>query len=1302
MLTDGTSIEGYVFKQDSSLGPRGSVAKPYFADLSFFWAYSVAYSTTGDEFMWKMARDIALGNKYGDIGESPSHTPKLIVEITYSDVYGLLGFLELYRKTKSPEFLKMAQCIGNNIVNNQFYKGFFVPSKRHIYTRFDCFEPLALLHLHAATTSEMRYVPQVWPSSPLFVPPYRYKEQGVDLRDIYTLIESPEPPMSLQEAAVIGDANMVRTLLDKGVGVDSWDDSLKKTALHRAAISGYKDVVELLLAKGADIDAGRFDIGTALHYAVENNYKEISELLISRGADVNAKRGDGDTPLHSAARAHKEIVELLIANGADVNAKNNDGQTPVAIASNRNRKDIVELLVEKGAVPSSIHAVARFGILAGVKALLEQGLDVNAQDDEGLTPLHCAVQGGHKEIAELLIANGADINSKDKEGHTSLYYAVSNEDKDMVEFLVTKGADVHLVPEKGYPLLSHAVWSGNRDIVELLVAHGARFDVKDQDGFTAFRYAASQGNRELVEFFVAKGADISSLHMAACVGDLARVESFVEEGAGVDAKDELGWTPLYWAASTGQEEVAKFLIANGANVNVGANNNRTSLHQAAQAGWQKLAELFISEGAEVDVKDKRGDTPLYRAVLAGHRAVVDLLIAKGANVNEKNRNGQTPLYRAVQRGHKDVVEVLIAKGADINAKVTNLSQTFLHIAVVGGRKDIAALLIAKGIDVNSKNVNGQTPLHLSVRQGSRDIAELLIANGADMNVKNRWNRTPLDLATDRGHTEIVELLKKHAVDIKVSSESKHDVAITGISALTRGLKDYTVPVIVNLENQGNCGESFNVKLIDITESAIIGTKSVHLSPAGVDGMDEVSDMIFTSPAGDPGFFGQYVNCGGDVNGDGYNEIIISAPRWNKEKGRTYLYYGGSNIDTNPDMIFKGEHDEERLGEGLSLGDLNGDGYDDVILGACKYRNYQGRVYVFLGGPEMDQKYDLVFDGEEVTTGAFGYKILVGDVDNDNCDDLLLTAPAYAPIAQSWKGRAYLYYGGDPMDTICDRVFEGENIDDHFGIDAVIGGDVDGDGYKDILIGALLYPGRNPERGRAYLYYGNDKANMDTTCDVVFECPESGQNQFGYVEMVDIDKDGHADVLVGARFALKFRGRVYLYWGSERADMDAIPDKFFTGEKRSNDQLSGNSIHHGYFNNDNYPDIAVGAHGWHDFTGRVHVYYGNEKALIDESSDKIFTGVPQSRFGVWFGVGDLNNDRYDDIVVGGYMYNKNQGRAWLYYGSPGDSRQLKFDWDTTNASSGKHTLKVEIPPIPGEKDISNNTMNVTVEVKEPSK
>jgi len=185
MLTDGTSMEGYVCRKVGYFGPKGRVLKAGRAGPMDLWAYTLAYRVTGDEFMWEMARSIAGGNNFGDIGATAKDEPQLKTLTDCSEVAALLGFLELYKKTGSPAYLSMAGKIGDNILTARFHKGYFVNSRKHIYARFDALEPLALLHLDSAVRGKPALLPKVWPGTSYFHCPHDGEGRTYDNNVIY-------------------------------------------------------------------------------------------------------------------------------------------------------------------------------------------------------------------------------------------------------------------------------------------------------------------------------------------------------------------------------------------------------------------------------------------------------------------------------------------------------------------------------------------------------------------------------------------------------------------------------------------------------------------------------------------------------------------------------------------------------------------------------------------------------------------------------------------------------------------------------------------------------------------------------------------------------------------------------------------------------------------------------------------------------------------------------------------------------------------------------------------------------------
>jgi ankyrin repeat protein len=288
--------------------------------------------------MWEMARSIAKGNNFGDIGSIANNQPELEKNTNCSDPYVLLSFLELHRKTGRVEFLEMASKIGDNMLAYRFHKGFFVPSKKALYTKFDYVEPLAVLHLDAVVNARSGLTTQIWPSRTDFSCQYAGSMQS-DNRVIYSQTRRTELLTLLRVAAWAGRVDEVETIISKGVDVNA---HCKLDSLIFQRIWGAQVGLDKWL------EASLTNTTTPLHAAARRGHQEVAALLIVSGADVNAKDQDGWTPLSQAARkGNRDIVELLIAKGADVNVTDNNGRAPLWWA--RRHKEIVELLRKHGA-----------------------------------------------------------------------------------------------------------------------------------------------------------------------------------------------------------------------------------------------------------------------------------------------------------------------------------------------------------------------------------------------------------------------------------------------------------------------------------------------------------------------------------------------------------------------------------------------------------------------------------------------------------------------------------------------------------------------------------------------------------------------------------------------------------------------------------------------------------------------------------------------------------------------------------------------------------------------------------------
>jgi hypothetical protein len=364
------------------------------------------------------------------------------------------------------------------------------------------------------------------------------------------------------------------------------------------------------------------------------------------------------------------------------------------------------------------------------------------------------------------------------------------------------------------------------------------------------------------------------------------------------------------------------------------------------------------------------------------------------------------------------------------------------------------------------------------------------------------------------------------------------------------------------------------------------TGKVYIHYGSATGVSLSPDITLTGEAQED-WFGVAVAGAGDVNNDGYDDVLVGVSRNTSYTGKAYIYYGGSSMNSVADVTFVGETQNNFFGFSVSsAGDVNNDGYDDVLVGAHGNTSNTGKAYIYYGGSNMNNVADVTFTGE-AQGDYFGYSVsFAGDVNNDGYDDVTVGAQH-----SNDTGKAYIYYGGSSMNNVTDVTFTGEASSDSFGIAVAGAGDVNNDSYDDVLVGAYLNNTSNA--GKAYIYYGG--SSMDATADVTFTGEAQG-DFFGFSvsSAGDVNNDGYDDVIIGAAGYPNgaTTGRAYLYYGG--SSMDTVADTLFDAEQESDEFASYQTpLIHGDINNDGAVDLIVGAPGADNgsYDGAVYIYYG---------------------------------------------------------------------------------------------------------------
>ena len=393
-------------------------------------------------------------------------------------------------------------------------------------------------------------------------------------------------------AAYSGRDEVISKLISLGVNLDK-TDKWGQTALIVAVFINNTSTAKLLINAGAKLDIKDEDHNSAILGAVKSNNLELIKSLVGKGANIELTHSTGITPLLCACFEGKdESAKLLLDLGANIEKSNSNKLTPLTVAAMQNKTNIVNLLIERNAKIDSLDNQNQTALRRSVNAnhyeateiLVKAKANLNLQGEDGLTPLMTAANGGNNKIAQLLINAKAKLEIVDTMGQTALTYAVRGKHDEIAKVLINAKANVNNKDVSGTSILATATLNSSDEVFQELINAGADVNFRAPSAEEALvgvekmvkelakthPTEAEQLKNQIVKSIKEQvdNGNSNLLQITIAMRNINKTKALIKAGADINAKNNVGATPLLCAVTLGYNELIGLLLDSGADFSI--------------------------------------------------------------------------------------------------------------------------------------------------------------------------------------------------------------------------------------------------------------------------------------------------------------------------------------------------------------------------------------------------------------------------------------------------------------------------------------------------------------------------------------------------------------------------------------------------------------------------------------------------------------------------------------------------------------------------------------------------------------